>query len=517
MKETTLNNKNVLLEALEYIDRDLIAETVEELKAPPMRQAPERDKSVTRKSIKYTLLLAACLVLVSAIIPVVNYVLTHFDILPGWNPGEDTTTETTEATAETTEITEVPGGYDYVLTEEDLETINLAWNNTYPGQLKNYRRFPTIDDAMARKTYNIYYFGKYGDTFVIWEDGWWHKKCCFNINGYDFDFYIGVAWFIKDDHWYDNTDLPEELMTEEEAKAFFNAYTEHFVPLVRKEYKILNFIEALESVTLDEMKEINDAYEKWNFERIYNEYMNSSENKDENDAYEYAYRKLGYDPHRFFNEEKFEEYHYYGKVGGKAVIATENRNVTTLVTTTDILGYKFVLRGAKKSVLIYSNGVITELSVAFEKKLITETELAAIYERYLAYFYYFEGGRKNEPIPDELIIVDNTRPSPIELTLEEKREIVWEYLDSIKETEYSYGVRCFGNFDGAYAVMIDGPFMYSSEMRSEEVAGYVFTFTNGQKLRIYHEGIFYSLLEAYERGIITKENVAAIEWDKTPQ
>jgi hypothetical protein len=71
MKETTLNNKNVLLEALEYIDRDLIAETVEELKAPPMRQAPERDKSVTRKSIKYTLLLAACLVLVSAIIPVV--------------------------------------------------------------------------------------------------------------------------------------------------------------------------------------------------------------------------------------------------------------------------------------------------------------------------------------------------------------------------------------------------------------------------------------------------------------
>ena len=56
MKEINLNNKIVLLEALEYIDRDLIAETVEELKAPPMRQAPEREKSVTRKSIKYALL-----------------------------------------------------------------------------------------------------------------------------------------------------------------------------------------------------------------------------------------------------------------------------------------------------------------------------------------------------------------------------------------------------------------------------------------------------------------------------
>ena len=42
-------------------------------------------------------------------------------------------------------------------------------------------------------------------------------------------------------------------------------------------------------------------------------------------------------------------------------------------------------------------------------------------------------------------------------------------------------------------------------------------FTNGQRMLVYFEGNFYSLLEAYERGIITKENVAAIEWDKTLQ
>ena len=96
MKEINLNNKIVLLEALEYIDRDLIAETVEDLRAPNMRQAvPERDKSATRKSIKYTILLVACFIMLGAVIPVVNYVLNYFNLLPAGNAGAGDTSEDT--------------------------------------------------------------------------------------------------------------------------------------------------------------------------------------------------------------------------------------------------------------------------------------------------------------------------------------------------------------------------------------------------------------------------------------
>ncbi len=502
-----------LIEALDYIDRDLIAEVIDEIKAPDMRQSPERDKKVTRKSIRYALTLAACMLLLGAVIPVISYLIRILPIGPGGNPGTDTTEDVTEETQE-------PIGYDYIITEEDLDMINSAYKLKYNVQMKNFRIYKSVDEVMNRNPYVSYYFGKYGDTIIIWCNDIPDKKCCFKIAGYDFDFYIGTVRFIKGDKWYDHTDMPEEILTSEEAKVFYDAFTEYLIPLLRKEYKILNFTEGLESISLEEMKKINDAYETWNFDRLFASYMNNgSSDRSEDDAYKYAYIKMGYDPHRFFNEEKFEEYQYYGKINGKAVIATENPSHYGRVSTGEIAGYKFVLKGIETYILIYSDGKVTELSEAFKQNLISENEIAVIHERHNAYFYYFAGGRKEEPIPEELQIMeyDEEYTSPIELNNNEIREIVWEYIDSDKELNNFFGVKCYGKFDGAYAVMIDGPFMYTQELRSETVAGYTFSFNSSKKLYIYNEGIFHSLVEAYERGIITKENVAAIEWDKTAQ
>ena len=222
---------------------------------------------------------------------------------------------------------------------------------------------------------------------------------------------------------------------------------------------------------------------------------------------------IGYNPHRFFNEKNFEDYHYYGKFGNKVILAVQG---AAFVYSREIGDYKFIFNKST-SLYVYENGVFTDLSEAYGNGTVTKDELGTIYERHLAYYSYFLGGYKEEPISDNIKIMENVKPSPIELTLEEKREIVWEYIDSEKDLEYSFGVRCYGKFENVYAVMIDGPYFYSAEMRGEKVAGYTFNFTNGQRMLVYFEGNFYSLLEAYERGIITKENVAAIEWDKTPQ
>lgn len=63
--------------------------------------------------------------------------------------------------------------------------------------------------------------------------------------------------------------------------------------------------------------------------------------------------------------------------------------------------------------------------------------------------------------------------------------------------------------------MIDGPWGYTQAIRNEVVAGYTFTFPDGHRMHIYKEGDFYSLNKAYELGIISEKDVAAIEWSKS--
>jgi len=417
-----------------------------------------------------------------------------------------------EVSKEMTDVPSEPSGYDYVLTEDDLAMINSAWNEKYAVKQKNFRLFTTLDEAMSRKTYGWYYFGKYGDTFILWYNTSQDVKCCFNIEGYDFDFYIGIAYFIDGGKLYDNTDLPEDVLTPEEAKDFYDAYAANYLPLVRKEYAVLEYISGLEIPSEEEMKDINDAYEKWYFDVYiahYGEDKAAAATKE-------AYRLMGYDPHRFFNDSKFEDYHYYGKIGGKVFIAVEQ--TTSYFTAYDVADFSFVYAGFSSGPLVYADGVVTELSEAYRKGNVSDAELAEMYERYLAYYYYFAGGRKDGAVPDELIIMayDEKYTSPIELHLDEIREIAWEYIDNEKNLKYEHGVRCYGKFEGGvYAVMIDGPYMYLQALETERVAGYEFYYNNSQKIRIYKDGVFYWLNEAYLMGIISESDVASIQWEKS--
>ena len=65
-----------------------------------------------------------------------------------------------------------------------------------------------------------------------------------------------------------------------------------------------------------------------------------------------------------------------------------------------------------------------------------------------------------------------------------------------------------------YAVMVDGPYFYTQALETERVAGYEFHYNNGQKIKIYKDGVFYSMNEAYFMGIISESDVASIEWEK---
>ena len=420
-----------------------------------------------------------------------------------------------DETTESSEDNNQPSGYDYSLTAADLDEINTAYAEKYNVKKMNYLR--SLEEATVRKPRVFFYFGKYGDTLVIWRHYDPVRKCCFTMEGYEFNFYIGTVWFIKNGKLYYHDELPiEGLMTEEEAKDFHNAYTVHYLPLVRKEYAVAKYISGIEIPSEDEMVQINDAYEKWSFDKLYNEYILRNGSDKEDAAYKYAYSIIGYDPHRFFNEYLFEDYHYYGQIGGKVFLAAETSSRSFVEYVSGVPGYTFVYSGYSSGPLVYADGVVSELFEAYQNGIVSESEIAELHKRYLEYYNYFAGGRKKGLIPGALKIAENDdRPSPIKLTNKEKREIVWEYIDSDK-LDYTYGIRCYGKFDGgAYAVMIDGPYMYTQALETERVADYEFKYNSSQKIKIYKDGNFYTLNEAYLMGIISKSDVASIQWDKT--
>ena len=95
MREIPVFKDTRLLEALDYIDRDLIAEVIADIKAPDADAVPGQSKKAVWRSVKQVLMLAACIVLISAFIPMVSYVIERYDISLGGIFGHDSTEETT--------------------------------------------------------------------------------------------------------------------------------------------------------------------------------------------------------------------------------------------------------------------------------------------------------------------------------------------------------------------------------------------------------------------------------------
>ena len=102
------------------------------------------------------------------------------------------------------------------------------------------------------------------------------------------------------------------------------------------------------------------------------------------------------------------------------------------------------------------------------------------------------------------------------LSYEEVYEIISNYLKDDADLTYTYSVRCYMKADGAYAVMIDSSgWLYTQELRHVDVAGYTFLFPDGQRMYIYKDGEFYTLLEAYQNGVVSRDYIASIIWSKS--
>ncbi len=87
MKKMT-NNKR-LLEALDHVDERYVAELVKELKLPNEENGPITRKKAFTRSLRYAALVAACALLLGAVIPVVGFLVKNIsNFAPAGNQGD---------------------------------------------------------------------------------------------------------------------------------------------------------------------------------------------------------------------------------------------------------------------------------------------------------------------------------------------------------------------------------------------------------------------------------------------
>lgn len=437
MKEMNANKKIVLLEALEYIDPDIIIETVEDLKAPKMRVNPERDKSATLRSIKYTLLLAACLVLVSAFIPIVSYVIEHYDISIGGIFGHDVTEETSvEAPAEHSENPLYPiftSDLEPISDEMITELKEIWYQKVYTAEYASYSKYyegtkliPADKESSAAKAaqgmaeryaallfssnkedhFRGRYYGTISDCIIFAINTYLEDE--YNVitlgrtsivNDYSIHIFAYKDGIIKTvetayaDGWLNDADA--EKIKERHEK--FNAYGYWKVD-EEKIYSYAKFVSDLENLSDDTIEQINNTlyknkyetvFAQWESDRTYTIIYGNTRRIKEEYAKEAYVSALNAGKAFIMKEEtieNFEErFRYYGTFGNCVIWAVVGD--THAVTEYDLEGFKFYYSHSAV-INVYSGGKIYDPQTAFDKGLLTIDDVWKLYDRYLAYEVY---------------------------------------------------------------------------------------------------------------------------------
>ncbi len=436
MKEINLNNKIVLLEALDYIERDLIAETVEDLKAPNMRQAPETKKIAVRKSIKYTLLLAACFIMLGAVIPIADYVIKNLAFFPGNNPGT-----TAESTHELPPDEEGKAHYPIFtpdlepISDEMIEEVRNAWYSmVYASEYEAYSKYyeagnfseeDKVNGATNAATssaeryasllfspnkedhFRGRYYGIISDCVIFAFNTYLEEEYNYITLGRttilnDNAFYLlvykdGVIKTVQDAYsegWLNAADA--EKIKERHDKFNRFGYWKTEENLV---YSYAKFVSDLENISDDKIEQINKAlfrdryktrYDEWENDKIYKTMYNDTRRTKELYALEaYNYAKAASNAfvmERGENSDSFEEsFRYYGTFGSSVIWAEVGD--THEATEYDLEGLKlFFSTGA--SVKVYRQGEILDPQTAFDKGMISIDDVSKLYERYLNYESY---------------------------------------------------------------------------------------------------------------------------------
>lgn len=149
---------------------------------------------------------------------------------------------------------------------------------------------------------------------------------------------------------------------------------------------------------------------------------------------------------------------------------------------------------------IYKDCQFAELSEAYKSGIISDGDVVSIYEKFCdAYGIKVRGDI--EPLGDR--VAEIIRENYVKMMAETGIEVT---VDQVKIGDY------LGLYSGSYALFIKSDVEdYSKNEASETVNGIKFSYPDSETVRIYKEGKFYRLKDAYEHEkILTSDDLADI-------
>lgn len=459
MTDRDIKNARIL-EAFSLIDEKYIGEVASSLKLDDYSEEPP--KASPWKSLRSLLALAACVMLLGALFPVAMQLINNFAV--------------------GTTVTD-----PYSLSQAELDAINEAWGGSGFAE--------TPDEVGYLEGYRFIY-GKYDGAIPLGSrslssSGYGEES----VAGYVFEYTTACIIAV----YYDGEIIPlytahaSGILSDEQIEDIWRKH-QNYDEKYRDDYiygDYLDPIEDLELLTKSGVAEINAAWAA-----LHPDFDGALINTD----------KLN----RGMN------YRYLGTIDGKVIIW---RSEGEGVAVTKRIGLFEFSHSSSFDIIVCDSDEFYYLDKAYAQ-IVTDVSLAMIYARNEEYEKYFalHNDLIEEPYLGELKIVEPRETSPFKLTYEEQYEIISSYIKDDDESylKYSYSVRCYMKADGAYAVMLDsGRWLYTQALRHVDVAGHTFLFPDGQRMYIYKDGKFYTLLEAYQNGVVSRDYIASIIWNKS--
>lgn len=129
---------------------------------------------------------------------------------------------------------------------------------------------------------------------------------------------------------------------------------------------------------------------------------------------------------------------------------------------------------------------------------------------------------KGTEVPTEAPTKAPPADPPVEISAEMQSEIKNKYFEkTYEEKEHEYYnspdhvviTDCYGIFDDAYCIMITcSRFMYLDVMTKVQVGEYTFVFGDSNTMKVYCNGEFYGLKQAYENGILDDAELESLHY-----
>ena len=156
----------------------------------------------------------------------------------------------------------------------------------------------------------------------------------------------------------------------------------------------------------------------------------------------------------------------------------------------------------------YRDGNFISLKKLVEQGTLSIQELGLINFRHRTYeLQPSEGFVQLPTVTDGLYDTFNQ----MKLAFLRQHDLVGEH--TIQELSVTY----YGEYNGAHVGFIHGILMYTQALSSETVAGVTFRYNSGQKMLVYFDGELMRLGEAYDRGLLTQEDLITLHSLYTPK